>query len=508
MEEESVRASKVTSFATEQNNFDATNIPQLAFAIKSPDKNIQIPSLKHILDIVVNKPESIEAVYENDIVNILNKLLNDSKEGEILSNAIMNVIGLRSEVVDAVVRARAATEPLIQIIHSPNEKQSKQGSKALSDLVADNETIRSSLLTTGFAELVLHTLTSNNQIQSKSSSSSSDIIPIFIKVGLLDVVLRLVTTAEGLQPLALLIPILEDLKQKGENELKNKSKKILTLLQSEGINSSSSQQNDEDLKKEKEQNIRLREELEKEKKEKEKEKSEKERISKEFQKEKNEKERITEELQIERNEKEKKNEENKKIRDEIEKIKQKEKSKVEISKPNIEKYQQPSNSSQVNKDFPIAIINNDPSNIEFTDIDGVQKKIVQKNRKMNTFSLVQVLESGIWQLEVVFEKLIDGRAAIGIVRDSYVIPADAYPYFNPHTQNMVAFTGKLEMNYEKGTLTFFIDGEQQPVYISAIREKIHMYNPGSTCIIRSLKKLSGTASCHVAKEKAIQWFSN
>lgn len=30
-----------------------------------------------------------------------------------------------------------------------------------------------------------------------------------------------------------------------------------------------------------------------------------------------------------------------------------------------------------------------------------------------------------------------------------------------------------------------------------------MYNPGSTCIIRSLKKLSGTASCHVAKEKAI-----
>ncbi|KAA6314404.1 MAG: hypothetical protein EZS28_055590, partial [Streblomastix strix] len=112
----------------------------------------------------------------------------------ILSNAIMNVIGLRSEVVDTVVRARAATEPLIQIIHSPNEKQSKQGSKALSDLITENETIRNSLLTTGFAEVILHTLTSNNQIQSKqSSSSSSDIIPIFIKVGLLDGVLRLVT---------------------------------------------------------------------------------------------------------------------------------------------------------------------------------------------------------------------------------------------------------------------------------------------------------------------------
>ncbi|KAA6328835.1 MAG: hypothetical protein EZS28_053675, partial [Streblomastix strix] len=165
----------------------------------------------------------------------------------------MNVIGLRSGVIDAVVRARAATEPLIQIIHSPNEKQSKQGSKALSDLVAENETIRNSLLTTGFAELVLHTLTSNSKIQSKSSSSSSqsDIIPIFIKVGLLDVVLRLVTTAEGLQPLSLLIPILEELKLNGEDELKSKSKKILGLLSIEGINAQSSSLNNEELKNEK-----------------------------------------------------------------------------------------------------------------------------------------------------------------------------------------------------------------------------------------------------------------
>ncbi|KAA6364218.1 MAG: hypothetical protein EZS28_040254, partial [Streblomastix strix] len=94
------------------------------------------------------------------------------------------------------------------------------------------QTIRNSLLTTGFAEVVLHTLTSNNQIQSKqssSSSSSSDIIPIFIKVGLLDVALRIVTTAEGLQPLSLLIPILEDIKLNGEGELKSKSKKNIRI---------------------------------------------------------------------------------------------------------------------------------------------------------------------------------------------------------------------------------------------------------------------------------------
>ncbi|KAA6392633.1 MAG: hypothetical protein EZS28_011841 [Streblomastix strix] len=173
----------------------------------------------------------------------------------------MNVIGLRSGVIDAVVRARAATEPLIQIIHSSNEKQSKAGSKTPSDLVTENETIHNSLLTTRFAELVLHTYTSNNQIQSKpsSSSSQSDINSIFIKFGLLDVVLRLVTTAEGLQPLALLIPILEDIKLNGQDELKNKSKKILNILNVEVIKFSSL--NNEKLKNEKDEIIRLREEL-------------------------------------------------------------------------------------------------------------------------------------------------------------------------------------------------------------------------------------------------------
>ncbi|KAA6360384.1 MAG: hypothetical protein EZS28_044089, partial [Streblomastix strix] len=165
---------------------------------------------------------------------------------------------------------------------------SKQGSKALSDLITANETIRNSLLTTGFAEVVLHTLTSNNQIQSKqSSSSSSGNIPIFIKVGLLDVVLRLVTTAEGLQSLALLIPILEDIKLNGEDELKSKSKKILNNLNAEGINVQSTS-NKEEMKSEKEENVRLKEELLREKEENRKK-------DEELRKEREDKQRILEE---------------------------------------------------------------------------------------------------------------------------------------------------------------------------------------------------------------------
>ncbi|KAA6382130.1 MAG: hypothetical protein EZS28_022341, partial [Streblomastix strix] len=53
MDEESVRASKATSDEINSTNCSA-NIPQLAIALRSPDKNILIPALKHILDIVVN----------------------------------------------------------------------------------------------------------------------------------------------------------------------------------------------------------------------------------------------------------------------------------------------------------------------------------------------------------------------------------------------------------------------------------------------------------------------
>jgi hypothetical protein len=47
---------------------------------------------------------------------------------------------------------------------SSNEKQSKAGSKALCDLIEENETIRNSLLTTGFIQVVIHTLTSGSQV--------------------------------------------------------------------------------------------------------------------------------------------------------------------------------------------------------------------------------------------------------------------------------------------------------------------------------------------------------
>ncbi|KAA6354909.1 MAG: hypothetical protein EZS28_049564 [Streblomastix strix] len=68
---------------------------------------------------------------------------------------------------------------------------------------------------------------------------------------------------------------------------------------------------------------------------------------------------------------------------------------------------------------------------------------------------------------------------------------------------------KQELNFEQGTLIFFVDGVQQPVYISGIKEKVRffvcMYDAGSQCTIRSLQKLTSPTSEHIPNEKAINW---
>ncbi|KAA6386850.1 MAG: hypothetical protein EZS28_017624 [Streblomastix strix] len=154
--------------------------------------------------------------------------------------------------------------------------------------------------------------------------------------------------------------------------------------------------------------------------------------------------------------------------------------------------------------YPISIINKDPDRVEFIDIDLVQKKINKKKDGCNTISLDQVLENGIWSLETMFQNTY-GNAAIGIVRDSYDIPANASYSNQPHTDHIAAFCGRysinpvyykgkgtkgaaridnnqilrLEFDSIKGTLILFIDNVQQPVFFSGIKEKVRFIVTGA-----------------------------
>ncbi|KAA6404086.1 MAG: hypothetical protein EZS28_000388 [Streblomastix strix] len=180
--------------------------------------------------------------------------------------------------------------------------------------------------------------------------------------------------------------------------------------------------------------------------------------------------------------------------------------------------------------YPISIINKDPDCVELFDIDGIQKKIQKNKYGFCTISLDQVLDNGIWSLGVMFQNT-EGFAAIGIVRDSYDIPANACYYQKPHTDYIAAFRyghvcykGKttngndsfkdkkilrVEFDSFKGTLILFIDNVQQPVYLSGINEKlrfiVYMLYGGSSCTIRSLKQLIAPTSKQIVNQVFVQW---
>ncbi|KAA6371491.1 MAG: hypothetical protein EZS28_032983 [Streblomastix strix] len=68
---------------------------------------------------------------------------------------------------------------------------------------------------------------------------------------------------------------------------------------------------------------------------------------------------------------------------------------------------------------------------------------------------------------------------------------------------------KAEYNSEEGTVIFSVDGVQQPVYITGIKEKVRfaiwMFFDRNSFTIRSLKKLTTPTTGHVANEKAVHW---
>ncbi|KAA6388748.1 MAG: hypothetical protein EZS28_015728 [Streblomastix strix] len=191
---------------------------------------------------------------------------------------------------------------------------------------------------------------------------------------------------------------------------------------------------------------------------------------------------------------------------------------------------------QTGVDFPIDIIKVDPDDFDLIDVDGRQKKIVKiKDKYCSTVSLSQVIEDGIWSIEIQFAN--DGETGgIGIVEDSYSVPIGARPEQNPDCRHMASYHGpswypgrvcckgrnksgnelftdnqiiKAEYDSEKGTLIFFVDGVQQPVYVTGIKEKIRfiifMFYGGGTCTIQSLKKITSPTTMNVSNENALQW---
>ncbi|KAA6398348.1 MAG: hypothetical protein EZS28_006126 [Streblomastix strix] len=133
------------------------------------------------------------------------------------------------------------------------------------------------------------------------------------------------------------------------------------------------------------------------------------------------------------------------------------------------------------------------------------------------------------------QKRISNKQSVGIIRDSHDIPVGKGPWDQQNKMHVAYYYGingggqvyhkdenikgvvefqnnqilRQELDFNQGTLIFFVDGIQQPVYISGINEKvrffIQMYHENASCIILSLKQLANPTQVHIANKKVIQW---
>ncbi|KAA6363363.1 MAG: hypothetical protein EZS28_041110, partial [Streblomastix strix] len=232
-------------------------------------------------------------------------------------------------------------------------------------------------------------------------------------------------------------------------------------------------------------------------------------------KEKFGKEKVEKEINTIENIEKQKDDEIKKLKDEIEKEKlekqkiieekekektEKENLKVENAKllEEVEKYKLKPAQVIINQDFPIQIINYDPSSFGFADVDGVQKKITNLKSSYNSVSLTQDMIDGIWSMEGIFQNKQD-RGSIGIVKATRNLVTGKCPCCEDGYQDIAFYGGcccqicclahnnnrhsgntkygdnqlvRAELDFGKETLTFFLDNVQQPVYIYGIREKV------------------------------------
>ncbi|KAA6360695.1 MAG: hypothetical protein EZS28_043778, partial [Streblomastix strix] len=226
MQETTFRPDQTSIFGQSPAADVATAIPHLIVELQSDNDNAYVPALRQLLEIILDNHQNKDIALKYNFTTIL------------------HVIGVRNSTDDKTILAGAVTESMILNIFTSDEKQSKAASICLEGLIEENEIIRNALLTNGFLQKVQQTFT-NKSSSSSSSSQTSNASPNYLISGLLDIILKLLATADDLQPISILIPLLNEMKSSGEKNIKKKSMNILSILITNGINSPSSEASNE-----------------------------------------------------------------------------------------------------------------------------------------------------------------------------------------------------------------------------------------------------------------------
>ncbi|KAA6394364.1 MAG: hypothetical protein EZS28_010110 [Streblomastix strix] len=181
------------------------------------------------------------------------------------------------------------------------------------------------------------------------------------------------------------------------------------------------------------------------------------------------------------------------------------------------------------------IENPDPTgqDVKLEHFNGLLRKAVVLIKEDISISLNKVIKNGIHSISVIFDKCGYLSGYIGICKADYKIPYPCKPWDKPHCQNMLyywGFDGKIcfkgnatggnaefyhsqlltmELNMDAGTLHFFVDGVQQPVFVHGINEPVKFYfelffNESSFTVTSVKQLIAVTAKAH-PKSKAFEW---
>ncbi|KAA6370393.1 MAG: hypothetical protein EZS28_034080, partial [Streblomastix strix] len=510
MEESSERTNRNSAIASATNIEGIANIPQLANDIRSTNVDLHYPALQRLLISTAMDPQNIEVVKQQDIIGILSNFLVSEIRPEIqeLSSAIFGMLGVHGLRRKKHSRASASGWALVQIILNSDEVLSRQGTEALCKLIVADEQIRDSMLSRRFVDLVLETL-NDQKLNKKQTSSSSEqeqeqeeeSEPIFVKVGLLSVVLKLAEEIENPIILGDLIPILEEIKKKGEKEMIKKAKSILGSLQYEGITapqSNESKENDEKIK-QLEETIQKQEEQIRMKDDEYKQKDNKNinKISDLEKKDEQNKIKITE-LQ-------RKDEENKRKITDLERQLADSKSKPIINNQIV--------SQPKSDEIPISITVQSGS---YTKKEG-EFNYTSTSYSVKTFPIDQQITHGICRCELKINKVGDNH--VGVMKSGLNVPFGGWPGLEPYNKDCKVFfngglvgqnsqntTGnqqmkdgdlvsiEVNMDATPRTAHLFINGQQQPVFVSGLPESVQFWFflcwNGDSITVLSLKKLA------------------
>ncbi|KAA6362408.1 MAG: hypothetical protein EZS28_042065, partial [Streblomastix strix] len=150
-------------------------------------------------------------------------------------------------------------------------------------------------------------------------------------------------------------------------------------------------------------------------------------------------------------------------------------------------------------------------------IGGLNRIAIALKKEFLPVPINKVISEGIYKFETRFIDCINESGyfygGIGISKSRYQI---SYPY-NPkkssQRQGNSQFRNgqriEMEMNMNKGTLHFFVDGTQQPLFVRGINESIiplcWLYYENSSFEFVSLMKLFAGTAKSIQGEKAIDW---